>query len=142
MISTAHTAAHLLESHFKTLVNDTVAWKELISEDIVWELPYAPAIGHPLLLNGRKEVESHVSWFLSAVEDFRFHDLRILAGQDNNSAVAQVKAKALIKPTGEIYEQEYVVFLSATEGKIRHLREYFNPVQAAKALSETIRLDD
>lgn len=54
MISTAHTAAHLLESHFKTLVNDTVAWKELISDDIVWELPYAPAIGHPLLLKGSR----------------------------------------------------------------------------------------
>jgi ketosteroid isomerase-like protein len=52
--------------------------------------------------------------------------------------VAQVKAEALIKPTGRIYRQEYVVFLRAAGDKIVYLREYFDPTRAAKAMGATI----
>jgi uncharacterized protein len=37
-----------------------------------------------------------------------------------------------------MYRQEYVFFLRATRGKIAHLREYFDPVRAAKALEAPI----
>lgn len=33
-----------------------------------------------------------------------------------------------------MYRQEYVVFLRSKASKITHLREYFDPVRAAKAL--------
>lgn len=133
-----HTAARLLEQHIQNLVNDNASWKKLITDDILWELPYAPALGHPLSLNGRTAVEQHIAWFLSAVENFRFYDLRILPGSDPNSAVAEVKAEGVIRSTGRVYRQEYVVFLRAMDGKIAFLREYFDPVRAAKALKEPL----
>jgi uncharacterized protein len=34
--------------------------------------------------------------------------------------------------------QEYVFFLRAKGGKIAHLREYFDPVRAAKAMNTPI----
>ncbi|WP_338911734.1 nuclear transport factor 2 family protein [Mycetohabitans rhizoxinica] len=132
------TASELLQQHFHLLVDDNAAWQKLIADDIVWELPYAAGIGHPTRLNGREEVFSHVSWFVSAVADFRFFDLRIVAGANPQQAVAQVCAEGLIKPTGRMYRQEYVVFLDARAGKIAHLREYFDPIQAAKALDAAI----
>jgi uncharacterized protein len=49
-----------------------------------------------------------------------------------------VKAEGLIKPTGRMYHQEYVLFLQAVEGKIAFLREYFDPVRAAKAMDLSI----
>jgi len=58
----------------------------------------------------------------------------ISAFADPLAAVAQVKAEALIKPTGLIYRQEYVVFLRAKNEKIAHLREYFDPTRAAKSM--------
>jgi hypothetical protein len=90
-----HDAARLLEQHFQTLVNDNESWKKLIADDILWQLPYAPALGHPLSLDGRDAVERHVGWFLSAVENFRFHDLRILA-----SALAMVARDRLLGRCG------------------------------------------
>jgi hypothetical protein len=48
------------------------------------------------------------------------------------------KAEGLIKPTGRIYRQDYVLFLRAKGGKIAFLREYFDPVRAAKALGTPI----
>jgi hypothetical protein len=131
-------ASDLLRRHFETLVGDNAQWQTLIADDLVWELPYAPAIGHPARLSGRAEVVRHITWFLGAVENFRFFDLTVHAFADPEGAVAEVKAEGLIKPTGRMYHQEYVVFLRAAGGKIAFLREYFDPARAAKALNTAI----
>ena len=72
-------AFDLLQRHIQTLVGDHEQWQTLIADDIVWELAYAPAIGHPARLSGREEVMHHVTWFLGAVENFRFYDLTVYA---------------------------------------------------------------
>ena len=131
-------ASDLLHRHIQTLVEDHTQWQTLIADDLVWELPYAPAIGHPARLSGRDEVVRHVTWFLGAVEQFRFVDLQVYPCADPDAAVAEVKAEARIKPTGRLYQQEYVLFLRAVGGKIAFLREYFDPVRAAKALDTPI----
>src|SRR5918997_1544438 len=99
-------ASDLLQRHIQTLVDDNAQWQTLITDDILWELAYAPALGHPAQLSGRAEV--------------------------------QVRAEGIIKTTGRIYRQEYVVFLRAANGKIAFLREYFDPTRAAKALDTPI----
>src|SRR5258705_13463642 len=131
-------ASGLLERHLQTLVADPEQWQTLIADDIVWELAYAPALGHPARLSGREEVMRHVAWFLGAVEDFRFFDLRLYAFADPQGAAAEVRAEGLIKPTGRIYRQDYALFLRAAGSKIVFLREYFDPVRAAKALDTPI----
>ena len=132
------TASDLLQRHFQTLVADNGQWQTLIADDLLWELAYAPAMGHPSRLSGREEVVRHVNWFLGAVENFRFFDIRVYAFVDPQAAVAEFKAEGFIKPTGRIYRQDYVVFLGAVGGKIAFLREYFDPVRAAKALATPI----
>ena len=131
-------ASDLLQQHIQTLVEDNAQWQTLIADDILWELPYAPAIGHPARLSGRDETVRHVNWFLGAVENFRFFNVRVYAFADPEAAVAEVSAEGLIKPTGRVYVQEYVIFLRAAAGKIAFLREYFDPVRAARALDTPI----
>jgi uncharacterized protein len=131
-------ASDLLEQHFQTLVTDNGQWQSLIADDLSWDLVYAPSLGHPARLSGREEVMRHVTWFLTAVENFRFFDLRVYPMAESEAAVAEIRAEALIKATGRSYHQEYVVFLRAKGGKIAHLREYFDPVRAAKALGAPI----
>lgn len=81
----------------------------------------------------------HVTWlFLRAVENFRFFDLKVYPFADPEGAVAEVKAEGLIKPTGRICHQDNVLFLRTAGGKIAFLREYFDPVRAAKALDTPI----
>lgn len=132
------TAAELLRRHFETLLADNAQWQTLIAEDVVWELVYAPSLGHPARLSGREEVVRHVTWFLGAVENFRFFDLRVYPFADPNGAVAEVRAEGLITATGRTYRQEYVLFLRAEVGKIAFLREYFDPARAAHALDAPI----
>lgn len=80
----------------------------------------------------------HATWFVGAVENFRFFDLRVYALADPDGAVAEVKGEGLIKSTGRTYCQDYVLFLRVAGGKIAFLREYFDPVRAAKALETPI----
>ena len=131
-------ASDLMRQHFDTLVADNQRWQGLIADDLVWELPFAPALGHPARLAGREEVVRHVTWFVGAVDKFRFFDLEVHAFADPEAAVAEVQAEGLIRPTGRIYRQTYVLFLRAAGGKIAFLREYFDPVRAAKALDAPI----
>lgn len=131
-------AADLLLRHFQTLVADNARWQGLIADDLLWELPYGPGIGDPARLAGRDEVMRHVTWFLGAVENFRFFDIQVQAFADPEAAVAEVKAEAVIKPTGRLYRQQYVVFLRAAGGKIASLREYFDPTRAAAAMGKPI----
>jgi ketosteroid isomerase-like protein len=131
-------ASDILLRHFQTLVDDPNQWQTLIADDLVWELPYAPALGHPARLSGRAEVLRHVAWFLGAVENFRFFDLTVYAFADPDEAVAEVKGEGLIKLTGRMYHQDYVVFLRVASGKIAFLREYFDPTRASKALDAPI----
>jgi ketosteroid isomerase-like protein len=131
-------ASELLHRRLQTLVEDHAQWQLLIADDLVWELPYAPAIGHPARLSGREEVVRHVTWFLGAVEQFRFLDLQVYPCADPDVAVAKVKAEGRIKSTGRLYRQQYVLFLRAAGGKIAFLREYFDPACAAQALDTPI----
>jgi ketosteroid isomerase-like protein len=127
-------ASDLLEKHLQTLVADNARWQTLIAEEVVWELPYAVALGHPSKLSGREEVMRHANWFVGAVKVFRFFDVRLYALVDANAAIAEVKAEGVIKATGRIYRQEYVVLLRAVGGKIALLREYFDPTRASYAM--------
>src|SRR4029077_17686141 len=127
-------ASELLERHVQTLGADNATWQSLIADDLLWELVYAPSLGHPVRLSGREEVMRHVTWFLGAVENFRFLDPRIYPMADPEAAAAEIRAEAVIKTTGRTYRQEYVVFLRCKARKITHLREYFDPVRAARAL--------
>ena len=117
-------ASALLQQHIQTLVDDNAQWQTLIADDIVWELAYAPALGHPARLSGREAVVGHATWFLGAVEHFRFFDPRGYAFADPEGAVAEVKAEGRIKSTGRLYRQEYVLFLRAVGGKIRPPRVF------------------
>ena len=131
-------ASDLLQQHIQTLVDDNAQWQTLIADDLVWELVYAPSLGHPARLTGRAEVMHHVGWFLGAVENFRYFDVRLHAFANPDGAVAEVKAEGLIKATRRIYQQDYVVFLHSVGSKIAYLREYFDPMRAAKALDAPI----
>ena len=76
------------------------AMATLIADDVVWELPYTPAIGHPAQLPGREEVVRHVTWFVGAVENFRFYDLKVHAFTDPEAAVAEVRARGTYQTDG------------------------------------------
>src|SRR5579862_3469406 len=130
-------ASDLLQQHIQTLVKDNARWQTLIADDILWELAYAPSLGHPAQLAGRKEAVRHATWFVGAVENFHFFDLNVYALADVQGAVAEVKGEGLIKSNGRIYHQDYGCSCGQRMAD-RVPGEYFDPVRAAKALNTPI----
>lgn len=126
-------ASELMQRHLDTLVDDPETWLSLIADDMVWELPFAPSLGYPDKLEGRTQIAGFVGAFFKAFENLRFHDIRTSALADGVGAVAETRATARIPATGRDYQQSYVIFLEARDGKIARLREYFNPAKAAVA---------
>jgi ketosteroid isomerase-like protein len=112
------TASELLQKHIETLVDDAARWETLIADDLLWELAYAPSVGHPARLCGRDEVMRHVKWFRDAVDRFRFSNLAVHRFEDPTGAVGEVEAEGIIKSTGRAYRQNYVVFIRVAGGKI------------------------
>jgi ketosteroid isomerase-like protein len=131
-------ATDLLRRHIETLVAAPAQWEALIAEDVLWELPYAPSVGHPERLEGRKAVLRHAAWFRDAVKDLRFFDVRLQAMEDPKAALAEIRAEAVIKSTGRLYLQDYLVLLRSRDDKIVELREYFNPVRVAEAMKAAV----
>ena len=133
------TASDLLQLHFETFAADPARWRTLIAPDVVWELAFAPSLGHPARLSGTGELFKHIGWFVDAVTDFHFIERKVTATPNPAEAVAQAMAEGRVKATGAIYRQEYVLFLRATaDGRIGHVREYFDPARAAKAFALTL----
>ncbi|MEO6823300.1 MAG: hypothetical protein ABI167_00960 [Nitrosospira sp.] len=54
-------ASDLLHQHIQTFVENNAQWQTLIADDLLWELTYAPSLGHPARLTGRREVMNHVT---------------------------------------------------------------------------------
>src|SRR5947209_18422243 len=86
-------ASDLLQRHIQTLVDDNAQWQTLIADDVLWELAYAPSIGHPAQLSGREQAVRHANWFVGGVENFRFFELKVYALADPEGAVAEVKGE-------------------------------------------------
>jgi len=68
-----------------------------------------------------------------AVENFRFFELGICV-TDPEGAVAESQGEGLIKSTGRMYRQDYVLFLRAVREKIAFHTRIFDPVAGARAL--------
>jgi hypothetical protein len=75
-------ACALLQQHIQTLVDDNAQWQKVIADNIVWELAYAPSLGHPARLSGREEAVRHATdlwglWRISVSSTSRYMPLPI-----------------------------------------------------------------
>src|SRR5262245_60571618 len=111
-----NTASDLLQQHVDTLVADNARWQTLIADDIVWELPYPRGIGHRERLSGREAVARHVTWFLAAVEKFRFSDVRLHVYIHSPSESRVTSYPRLYRTTSLIstsaFSSQYVISIS------------------------------
>jgi ketosteroid isomerase-like protein len=86
-------------------------------------------------LTGREAIRKQVASFVkNETENFRFHDVKIWASADPDRAFGEYSVTAKIKSTGRVYSQTYVARCETKNGKIVHLIEYANPINAAVAI--------
>lgn len=128
-------AVDLLQSHFRTIRADPQSWRSLFATDAVLEMPFAPP--HvPKVLRGIDEIAKSVSGFFQLLDDdFEITQKSVHPVQGEDAVVAEFSVVATAKPTGKIYNQDYILYLRVKDGKIVFYREYFDGVRTAAAFT-------
>ncbi|KAJ4857835.1 snoaL-like domain-containing protein [Trichoderma breve] len=126
-------AAQLVEKHFQTLKVDHQAWLSLYAPDAVVEMPNSPH-PHPTKVEGLEAIGASVVGFVGSMgDDFNVQIRRIYPIDDEDAAFVEFTMTGTVTLTGKKYEQNYVSYFRAENGKIVLYREYFDSSRIAAA---------
>jgi hypothetical protein len=115
-------------------VRDPERAASLFADDGVFELPFLRSLGVEPRYTGRREIAGLVHKLLDLYPDFAFapHDTRILI-ETPEKTFAEYQAHARAAATGRTAHYLFTGYLVAEAGKIKLLRESFNPLTMAQA---------
>lgn len=104
-------------------------WIELLAEDAVLELPFAPP-GRPGRLRGKDNIIKYFQSSPANIDFKSFTDVQIHRTADPDCVVVELTGSGTVKTTNDPYEMRYVIVLQTKEGLIHLQRDYFNPLTA------------
>ncbi len=113
--------------------------RELLAEDAVFEMPYAPE-GFDRSITGRDNIIAFVKTVPSIIDAENLHDVRLETyHSDPGEIVAEYRSDMVIKPTKAPYRNEYVSRFTVRDGRITRFAEYYDPIRLVVALGGTVR---
>lgn len=110
-------------------------WIELWAEDGVLEFPFAPK-ERRRAYHGRAEI---LAYMKSAVGKFAidgFERVKDYQMQDPEIAVIEAMIRGRTS-LGRPYNQSYVIFFETENGRLKHYREYWNPLVSIEAFGDS-----
>jgi hypothetical protein len=115
-------------------VRDPQHAASLFADDGVFELPFLRSLGVEPRYTGRREIAALVQKLLEIYPDFSFtpDDTSILI-ETPEKTLAEYQAHARAAATGRTAHHLFTGYLVAEAGKIKLLRESFNPLTMAQA---------
>jgi len=128
-------AKELLETYLAAIsAGDTEKAIALFANDGGIEFPYFGSVNLPTRFQGPKALKEFFAPVVDGAENFKFKNIKIFAGEDDNHVSGEYEVDAIIKKTGRPYKQLYGGRLIAENGKIKLLREFCDTVEVAKAM--------
>ena len=107
--------------------------REIYHDDVVMTLMYSPE-GHTHTLEGPEAIMK----FMARIE--QFFDIKSrpepLIVETSTGALAEYKGDMVCIETQSEYHQEYVAIAEITDGRIKAVREYYDPIRVLKAFGE------
>jgi len=107
---------------------------ELVTEDLVFELPYAAA-PIPNEFHGRATWDAMQRGTFAMFDSFRNEPTAIYETGDPDVVIAEYQSDAVVKRNGRPYRNRYVGIFRFRDGRICAWREYHNP-EATKVIRE------
>ena len=112
--------------------------RELLAEDAVFEMPYAPE-GFERRFAGRDEIIAFVETIPAIIDAENLHDVRLETyHSDPGEVVAEYRSDMVIKPTGAAYRNEYVSRFTVRDGRVTRFAEYYDPIRLVVALGGSV----
>jgi ketosteroid isomerase-like protein len=106
----------------------------LFADDGGIEFPYFGSVNLPIRYQGPEALRRFFVPVMDGAENFKFKNIKIFPGEDENHVSGEYEVDAVIKKTGRRYRQLYGGRLIAESGKIKLLREFCDTVEVARAM--------
>ena len=103
------------------------------ADDVVIEFPYAPE-GHTRKLEGKAAVSRFFANIPNFSDGFAVGEPRVIEAGD--VVVAEYPGSSTFKESGLPYSQEYIAIFTIADGKIAHVKEYYDGLRVLRALGE------
>lgn len=110
---------------------DIAPFVALLDEDVVLRFPYMGG-GRPKECTGRAASAEFLKIISAFFTSLRWVNPTVYATDDPELAIAVATSSATL-PTGDHYENDYVLFLRVRDGKVVEYREHFDPARAEAA---------
>ncbi|MEU0240912.1 nuclear transport factor 2 family protein [Nocardiopsis sp. NPDC006198] len=94
--------------------------------------PFAEA-GAPTRLDGREAVRDYLSGYTDVYDVTGVPAMRVHRTGDPETVVAEYSAEGRTVRTGVPYRMDYITVVTVRDGFITEFRDYWSPVQAARA---------
>ncbi|HEY2564530.1 MAG TPA: nuclear transport factor 2 family protein [Acidimicrobiales bacterium] len=104
----------------------------LCTEDFVLELPYADP---PKTVAGKETVRAYLKSALGVFQ-LRLSITEVYDCTDPDRLVLEYTSVGSVTTTGKPYANSYIAVATFRDGLVCRQREYYNPLPAARALSE------
>ena len=123
----AHEQMQLVQAYFDAgEALDVARIAAFFAEDALFELPFAPA-GFPGRHEGREAIAAFLQQFPKYYRRIRLLDRRITPLGDGSGVVAEYRGE-WENLKGRPYNNTYIALIRIREGRIVHMREFFNPL--------------
>ncbi|MFC4562428.1 nuclear transport factor 2 family protein [Nocardiopsis mangrovi] len=96
------------------------------------EFPFAEA-GAPKRLEGREAVRDYLAGYTDVYDVTGIPAVRVHRTGDPETVVAEFSAEGRTVRTGAPYRMDYIAVITVQDGSITGYRDYWSPVQAARA---------
>jgi len=107
-------------------------WINIWADDAILEFPFAPK-NRPSIYRGKQDILTYMSSTTRSIVVDSVAELKISPMLDPNKIVVELTINGHLKSNGAEYNQRYVTFFEFESGKIKHYREYWNPIVSIDA---------
>ena len=129
------TARQLLQTYLDAVsAGDMEEAIALFADDGAIEFPYFGSVKLPTRYQGADALRKFFLPVMEGAENFKFKNIKIFPGQDENHVSGEYEVDAVIKKTGRRYQQLYGGRLIAENGRIKLLREFCDTVEVARSM--------
>jgi uncharacterized protein len=130
-----NTAKQLLQAYLDAIsAGDMEKAIALFADDGAIEFPYFGSVNLPTRFQGPEALRRFLTPVVNGAENFKFKNIKIFLGEDENHVSGEYEVDAVIKKTGRRYRQLYEGRVIAENGKIQLLREFCDTVEVARAM--------
>ncbi|MER6991828.1 nuclear transport factor 2 family protein [Saccharopolyspora hirsuta] len=113
------------------LAKDMDGFVDLFTPDCTVEFPFAETT--PARLTGRDELRAYLAEYPARMDITAFPSVLVHRTADPATIVVEFTAHGRTVSTGADYEMRYVSVFVVRDGAFAELRDYWSPVQAARA---------